>query len=179
MPHPWIVQKHCSKLWTVVFKIEKTKFNATIGFDPTTSGLWAQHASSAPRRVQDKWKKWQFEQYVKCYLSEIRNTSAGARAMHDFGAEVFIEEVQWYDDILYRCIVFSKSYFVDALIIKMEIWRSIHYWDAFWIRITQSTCSQGGGPCEGFEKRWRTTTTSVRGVWWKIYGFSSLIGRDR
>ena len=29
---------------------------------------------------------------------------------------------------------------------------------------TQSTCSQGGGPCEGFEKRWRTTTTSVRGV---------------
>ena len=26
---------------------------------------------------------------------------------------------------------------------------------------TQSTCSQGGGPCE---KRWRTTTTSVRGV---------------
>jgi hypothetical protein len=39
--------------------------------------------------------------------------------------------------------------------------------------------SQGGGPCEGFEKRWRTTTTSVRGVWWKIYGFSSLIGRDR
>jgi len=24
--------------------------------------------------------------------------------------------------------------------------------------------SQGGGPCEGFEKRWRTTTTSVRGV---------------
>ena len=29
---------------------------------------------------------------------------------------------------------------------------------------TQSTCSQGGGPCEGFEKRRRTTTTSVRGV---------------
>ena len=29
---------------------------------------------------------------------------------------------------------------------------------------TQSTCSLGGGPCEGFEKRWRTTTTSVRGV---------------
>jgi len=29
---------------------------------------------------------------------------------------------------------------------------------------TQSTCSQGGGPCEGFEKRWRTTTTSVHGV---------------
>jgi len=29
---------------------------------------------------------------------------------------------------------------------------------------TQSTCSQGGGPCEGFEKRWRTTTSSVRGV---------------
>jgi hypothetical protein len=29
---------------------------------------------------------------------------------------------------------------------------------------TQSTCSQGGGPCEGFEKRWRTTTTSVRSV---------------
>ena len=29
---------------------------------------------------------------------------------------------------------------------------------------TQSTCSQGGGPCEGFAKRWRTTTTSVRGV---------------
>jgi len=29
---------------------------------------------------------------------------------------------------------------------------------------TQSTCPQGGGPCEGFEKRWRTTTTSVRGV---------------
>ena len=29
---------------------------------------------------------------------------------------------------------------------------------------TQSTCSKGGGPCEGFEKRWRTTTTSVRGV---------------
>ena len=29
---------------------------------------------------------------------------------------------------------------------------------------TQSTCSQGGGPCEGFEKRWRTTTSSDRGV---------------
>ena len=29
---------------------------------------------------------------------------------------------------------------------------------------TQSTCSQGGGPCEGFKKRWRTTTTSDRGV---------------
>ena len=29
---------------------------------------------------------------------------------------------------------------------------------------TQSTCSQGGGTREGFEKRWRTTTTSVRGV---------------
>jgi len=29
---------------------------------------------------------------------------------------------------------------------------------------TQSTCCQGGGPCEGLEKRWRTTTTSVRGV---------------
>ena len=26
---------------------------------------------------------------------------------------------------------------------------------------TQSTCSQGGGPCEGFEKRWRTTMTVV------------------
>ena len=43
--------------------------------------------------------------------------------MHDFGAEAFIEEVQCYDDddILYRCIVFSISYFVDALIIKMQI----------------------------------------------------------
>ena len=29
---------------------------------------------------------------------------------------------------------------------------------------TQTTCSQVGGPCEGSEKRWRTTTTSVRGV---------------
>ena len=29
---------------------------------------------------------------------------------------------------------------------------------------TQTICSQGGGPCEGFEKRWRTTTISVRGV---------------
>ena len=29
---------------------------------------------------------------------------------------------------------------------------------------TQSTCSHGGGPCEGFEKRWRTTTSSDRGV---------------
>ena len=44
--------------------------------------------------------------------------------MHGFGAEVFIEEVQCYDDmmnILYRCIVFSISYFVDASIIKIEI----------------------------------------------------------
>ena len=40
-----------------------------------------------------------------------KRTSSGARAMHGFGAEVFIEEVQWYDDILYRCIVFSMSYF--------------------------------------------------------------------
>jgi len=36
----------------------------------------------------------------------------------------------WYDDILYRCIVFSISYFVDALIIKIEIWRSLHHWEA-------------------------------------------------
>jgi hypothetical protein len=66
-------------------------------------------------------------------------TSSGARAMHDFGAEAFIEEVQWYDDddILYRCIVFSISYFVDALIIKMQIWRSLHYREA--IRIGTNT----------------------------------------
>ena len=36
----------------------------------------------------------------------------------------------WYDDILYRCIVFSISYFVDALIIKMEIWLSLYHWEA-------------------------------------------------
>ena len=44
--------------------------------------------------------------------------------MHDYWSEAFIEEVQGYDDdddILYRCIVFSISYFVDALIIKMQI----------------------------------------------------------
>ena len=29
---------------------------------------------------------------------EVSYTSSGARAMHDFGAEAFIEEVQWYDD---------------------------------------------------------------------------------
>jgi len=81
----------------------------------------------------------------------FRWTSAGARAMHDFGAEVFIEEVQWYDDILYRCIVFSKSYFVDALIIKMEIWRSIHYWEAFWIR------------------------TNTNAAWWRSQGASFLL----
>ena len=66
------------------------------------------------------------------FLSFFKSTSSGARAMHDYWSEAFIEEVQWYDDddILYRCIVFSISYFVDALIIKMQIWRSLHYWEA-------------------------------------------------
>ena len=29
---------------------------AAIGFDPMTSGLWAQHASSAPHRYMDMWR---------------------------------------------------------------------------------------------------------------------------
>ena len=29
---------------------------AAIGFDPMTSGLWAQHASSAPHRYVDMWR---------------------------------------------------------------------------------------------------------------------------
>ena len=48
--------------------------------------------------------------------------------MHDYGAEVFIEEVQCYDDILYRCIVFSISYFVGALIIKMNHLMAVGIW---------------------------------------------------
>ena len=38
------------------------------------------------------------------------------------------KEVQWYDDILYRCTDFIISYLVDALIIKMKNWRSIRNW---------------------------------------------------
>ena len=44
---------------------------------------------------------------------------------------------------------------------------------------TKTTCSQDGGPCESSEKCWRTTTASARGVLWKIYGFSSMIGKGR
>ena len=42
----------------------------------------------------------------------------------------------------------------------ITIWKS---WFSYEFPL-QSTCSQGGGPCEGFDKRWMTTTTSVRGV---------------
>ena len=96
---------------------------------------WNLWRETSPKYFSENYIRISILPNMILYVSQLQtsnNTSSGARAMHDFGAEAFIEEVQWYDDddILYRCIVFSISYFVDALIIKMQIWRSLHYWEA-------------------------------------------------
>jgi len=74
-------------------------------------------------------------------------------------------QAQWRIDLFWRQLqaISARSY--------RSLARDLHS-----SGYTQPTCSQGGRPCEGFEKRWRTTTTSVGGVCWKIYGFNSVIG---